>query len=272
MLVVISIIMILAGMILPTLSGARREGRIANCMSNLHQIGIALHLYAKDHGDGNPDAYPPWLTLLLTSGGKNPYLPDPRVLYCPEDGSSGKDGGRPSRLKTHYDGEGVQPIRQFEMADVDPHSGPLNGQGPKNSEDGGANCSYLFEYCGEPCDWIYSGGPPVSSSDLPGVPAEDEWRWEGDAPDASTFRDMVDRDGSGVLSWNEVKVFTRRGCNYFDEDAGKTYRMRGWDIRVPIVRCYWHISGELMTDSSEVLNLRGDGSAVDRGVLRWYLD
>jgi type II secretory pathway pseudopilin PulG len=276
MLVVISIIMILAGMILPTLSSARYEARLTECMSNMHQIGIALDIYAKNYGGGSPNAYPVWLTSLVVTGGKIPYLADPRVLFCPEDPTEGSDGGRPSGLKV-YDGAtgSLEVIHQFEMADIDPHDGPINGTGPKNESDGGINCSYLFEYCGEPCDWIYSGGPPVTSADLPGVPYEHEWQWEGGhsgAPTAEFFRQLVDRNRDGVLSWNEVKVFSRKGCDTRDPDTGSTHRLKGWDIRVPILRCYWHVQGGIMENESPVLNLRGDGSAVDRGVPMWFKD
>jgi len=56
MLVVIGIIVILVGMLMPAIIKARRQARIANCLSNLKQIGEALHIYS-----GNFKGYlPSW--------------------------------------------------------------------------------------------------------------------------------------------------------------------------------------------------------------------
>ena len=49
LLVVIAIIAILAAILLPALNSARERGRIANCISNLKQIGTAAFMYADDH-------------------------------------------------------------------------------------------------------------------------------------------------------------------------------------------------------------------------------
>ncbi len=111
LLVVIGIIVLLTGMLLPALSGAKGRGRQINCLSNMRQLGVAARLFMDDHdgglfhhhegwvlddgtqvdtlpaslaatrggGAGNSQAEKPWVIFF------QPYLSSRQAAFCPSD-------------------------------------------------------------------------------------------------------------------------------------------------------------------------------------------
>ena len=54
LLVVVAVIGILAGLILPALAKAKQRAQQTGCLSNMKQIGVAIHMYADDNEDTLP--------------------------------------------------------------------------------------------------------------------------------------------------------------------------------------------------------------------------
>lgn len=93
LLIVIAIIAIIAALLLPVINRAGEEGRATACVSNLHQIGLALQLYVDANNNTlpvmrdapmDPDAlatntFPTVNTVLTTE------LSNTNVLRCPSD-------------------------------------------------------------------------------------------------------------------------------------------------------------------------------------------
>ena len=106
LLVVIAIIGILAAMLLPALNRAREKAKMAQDISNLHQLGMAMAMWWDDHeqhfmpltdGPVVPSLTNSWPILLL------PYVANAKNVYhCPDDKYFIWDGGTMSAKTISY--------------------------------------------------------------------------------------------------------------------------------------------------------------------------
>lgn len=111
LLTVIAIIGILAAILIPVVGMAREQARKAGCVSNLRQIGVALHLHAADHDERLPgfgvndigSFGPATSGGLGNSGGPHEklvfrgYVDTTEIFFCPAD-----EFRRPTRNHTGW--------------------------------------------------------------------------------------------------------------------------------------------------------------------------
>ena len=75
LLTVVAVIGVLATLLLTALQAAQKRSRQARCAGNLHQIGLAIHMYLDDF------PRPQDISLLV----RNRYLANRDALICPQD-------------------------------------------------------------------------------------------------------------------------------------------------------------------------------------------
>jgi prepilin-type N-terminal cleavage/methylation domain-containing protein/prepilin-type processing-associated H-X9-DG protein len=92
LLVVIAIIAILAALLLPALSKAKYSAWTARCISNLHQIGLGMKMFADDNNECYPESGGdiPWGAIDTGGSGKAswmeqiyPNIGNTNVFNCP---------------------------------------------------------------------------------------------------------------------------------------------------------------------------------------------
>ena len=287
LLVVIAIIGILAAMLLPATYYAREQGRQKRCIAQISDLYKGTQRYIVNMGE---DKYMPcWLTQLLYQGfledirdrsGRKPLhagfntsechdvmQKNGSVLFCPSDGATGDEGGRPDNLFTSY-GSSDRRVDQFYFADVDPH--PARGPGQRFLDPASASyakmpedvipSSYLYEFSAEPCDWLY--GWDETYHGAPGTPGADR-EFTGYSPAGWDALGLCDFNRDGVVSWYEIKQRTILGK--------QTIGLRAWGQRVPVLSCWYHMVRPNLRPNSKVLYATGLGN-VYVGTPAWEQD
>jgi prepilin-type N-terminal cleavage/methylation domain-containing protein/prepilin-type processing-associated H-X9-DG protein len=104
LLVVIAIIAILAALLLPALATAKSKGKQTACLSNLHQVGLALRMYADDNEGSLPSAVhagtnQSWIYTLAPYAGNMD-----KIRTCPADsqGEARRDANGTSYIMNEY--------------------------------------------------------------------------------------------------------------------------------------------------------------------------
>lgn len=81
-LVVLAIIGLLAALLFPVFSASREKARASACLSNYHQVALAIQMYAADADDKTPANGGSFSGLIQDSV---PYIRSSAVFTCPDD-------------------------------------------------------------------------------------------------------------------------------------------------------------------------------------------
>jgi prepilin-type N-terminal cleavage/methylation domain-containing protein/prepilin-type processing-associated H-X9-DG protein len=89
LIVVVAIVATLAAIAFPVTSRVVQSSKAAGCVSNLREIGVALHLYLGEHNQVMPPLAAGRQSITqqvaVIDNTLNAYAPDPRVFACPAD-------------------------------------------------------------------------------------------------------------------------------------------------------------------------------------------
>ncbi|MFQ5491930.1 MAG: type II secretion system protein [Phycisphaerae bacterium] len=129
LLVVISIIALLLAILVPSLSGARRQARQAKCLANLSQLGKAVLIYSDQYSGYVPQTFGgpvPWnadrgalFQITIASGVINKDKRPPDILVCPDAKPRGAVSYALNAVVFGYKDQDIDPT-QAALVDVPP--------------------------------------------------------------------------------------------------------------------------------------------------------
>ena len=241
LLVVITIIVALAGLILPAIYSAYQKSIETKCLNNLQQLHKGMMMYRDDHMAGGRELNPMRLTHLFSMN----YVQNERSFLCPFDDSAGAQGGKPDG----NDPSGTE-ITQFSELDE-----PIAS--PRGAVDGVKPCSYMYECAmgAEPSfDWKSLVTLPSRAYSMPG------------GPDA-----FVDLEGNiSSTKWGEFKAAQMRyGDSYLNPDYPGNPKTIGYSpTKFPVLRCFWHTNNPNSNAVDAIINLAYTGNLFRSGA-KW---
>jgi prepilin-type N-terminal cleavage/methylation domain-containing protein/prepilin-type processing-associated H-X9-DG protein len=153
LLVVIAIIAILSAILLPVLSKAKEAGRGTACLSNLHQIGLALQIYVSENNNRLPIMYdqvistnpaPTNSTATVDVVLRN-HLGNTNLLRCPSDPKSFQQTGSSYAWNSLLNGQDAEHLHVFGI-DFNPHQIPIffDKEGFHAARGPGKEVNYLY--------------------------------------------------------------------------------------------------------------------------------
>lgn len=167
LLVVIAIIGVLAAFLTPAVQKAREKARRTNCISNLRQIGIGLHLYAADWDEAFPSS---------GAGGSanmgvlySAYVDATEVWNCPSDpdGTDATVAAGVLSSSSYAYAKGLNENTQTSKAiagDRGINDGVVADDASHNHKGEGANVLFV----GGQVKWFPATGNNLPTADMPG--------------------------------------------------------------------------------------------------------
>jgi prepilin-type N-terminal cleavage/methylation domain-containing protein/prepilin-type processing-associated H-X9-DG protein len=153
LLVVLAIIAILSAMLFPVLSKAKEAGRATACLSNLHQIGLALQIYVSENNNRLPVMYdqllntnplPTNITATVDLVLRN-HLGNTNLLRCPSDSKLFQKTGSSYAWNSLLNGQDAEHLRVFGI-NFNPHQIPVffDKEGFHVARGPGKEVNYLY--------------------------------------------------------------------------------------------------------------------------------
>jgi type II secretory pathway pseudopilin PulG len=206
LLIVITIIIVLAGLLMPALGMVKAQANEVKCESNMRQIAMAVELYRQNADQNFPGSFEELVAL---------YNLPPKVLLCPLDASHGTDVSM-GRASTQYWSDNYARL-YYQAIGSTSVTGVLM---PANQQP--ALTSYDFEANGK-VDTNVCTGPGT-------YPAPDDIGF--------FYRDNPNNlPPSGTVSWADCKLHEQANCNVNPSNLATMPFPTG---AVPILRCYHH--------------------------------